>query len=393
LVEAVNRMTGEWIQGCADESSVFCAPSAWPLLALLAHAAEGQGRKELEHAVGVPAGDGRIGALELLGLLREMAAVRSALGIWAADECPLDPAWTSGLPSGTVGRLSGDAVVDKLLLDSWAREHTDGLIDKMPIEINDEMLLVLAAAMSVRTRWVRPFTDGGFPFECEAGPWQGRRYSRLTRVTRIVDRLNVASTDHGEITRLELLGTHGITVHLVIGEEGRPAREVLQGGLAARTGCGRKGSELRVGESAPGLTVERVPDDEPDDRLVILTPRFRVEAEHDLLKRPEVFGLAAVTSTDRGHFPAISPKPLAISQAKQSAMAEFTAEGFEAAAVTAMAAVGAGMRPVPPRRVKEIRVELDRPFGFFASHRTSGLILAAGWVAEPEPYLPTFDEL
>jgi serine protease inhibitor len=182
-------------------------------------------------------------------------------------------------------------------------------------------------------------------------------------------------------------------VHLVIGEEGRPAREVLQGGLAARTGCGRKGSELRVGESAPGLTVERVPDDEPDDRLVILTPRFRVEAEHDLLKRPEVFGLAAVTSTDRGHFPAISPKPLAISQAKQSAMAEFTAEGFEAAAVTAMAAVGAGMRPVPPRRVKEIRVELDRPFGFFASHRTSGLILAAGWVAEPEPYLPTFDEL
>jgi hypothetical protein len=36
--------------------------------------------------------------------------------------------------------------------------------------------------------------------------------------------------------------------------------------------------------------------------------------------------------------------------------------------------------------VKEIRVELDRPFGFFASHRTSGLILAAGWVAEPAPY-------
>jgi serine protease inhibitor len=73
-------------------------------------------------------------------------------------------------------------------------------------------------------------------------------------------------------------------------------------------------------------------------------------------------------------------------------VAEFTAEGFEAAAVTAMAAVGAGMRAVPPGRVKEVRVELDRPFGFFASHRASGLILAAGWVAEPEPYRATVEE-
>jgi hypothetical protein len=334
----------------------------------------------------MPASEGRAGALEVLDLLREMSAVRSALGVWAADGFPLDPAWTAGLPVGTVGRLSGDAVVDKPLLDSWARQHTDGLIDRMPIDINDGILLVLAAAMSVRTRWVRPFTDWGFPFEGEAGPWQGRRYSRLARVTRIVDRVSVAPTSCGEITCLEILGTQGITVHLVIGEAGRSAREVLQGGLAARTMRGRKGSELRVGESAPALTVERVPDHEPDDRLVILTPRFSVNADHDLLKRPEVFGLAAVTKTDRGHFPALSPKPLAISQARQSAMAEFTAEGFEAAAVTAMAAVGAGMRPVPPRRVKEIRVELDRPFGFFASHRISGLILAAGWVAEPAPY-------
>ena len=91
-----------------------------------------------------------------------------------------------------------------------------------------------ARAGILRFRW-------GLPFECEAGPWQARRYSRLTRVTRIVDRVNVAPTDHGEITRLEILGTHGITVHLVIGDEGRSAGEVLQGGLAARTGRRRKG--------------------------------------------------------------------------------------------------------------------------------------------------------
>jgi hypothetical protein len=203
----------------------------------------------------------------------------------------------------------------------------------------------------------------------------------------------VAATNHGEVTCLEILGKDGITVHLVIGEQGRSAREVLEGGLLARGGFGRKGGVLRIGDTAPGLVVERVPDDEPDDRLLIHVPRFSVDASHDLLEHPEVFGLDTVTDALRDHFPAISAQPLAVSQARQSAAARFTAKGFEAAAVTAIAAVAGGVPPVPPRRVKQIRVELDRPFGFFASHRGSWLILAAGWVAEPEPYEPTAEDL
>jgi hypothetical protein len=391
-VGAVNRMTAEWIRGCADGSTVFCAPSAWPLLALLAGAADGRGRRELEHAVGIAAADSRAAALEILGLMREITAVRSAVGIWAGDRFPLDPTWTAGLPLGAVGRLAGDRAVDGPILDGWVREHTDGLIDRMPVEVDRETLLLLAAAMSVRTRWGRPFSESGRPFQPEAGLWHDRPYRLLSRVSRIVDRAHVAPTDHGEITCVELLGKEGITVHLVLGEEGRSAREVLQGGLIARTGRGRKGSELRVGEHAPGLVVERAPDDELDDRLLIKTPRFRVDGDHDLVGHPEVFGLDAVTDTRRGHFPAISPRPLAVSQARQSATARFTAKGFEAAAVTAMV-MASGVLSVPPGRVKQIRVTLDRPFGFFASHRGSGLILAAGWVAEPEPYQPAPEEL
>ena len=138
----------------------------------------------------------------------------------------------------------------------------------------------------------------------------------LGRVTRIVDRVNVAPTSHGEITCLEILGNDGITVHLVIGEQERSARHVLEGGLLARSGYGRKGSELRIGDTVPGLVVERVPDDESDDRLLIRMPRFSVDADHDLLEHAEVFGLDTVTDTLCGHFPAISPQPLAISQAR-----------------------------------------------------------------------------
>lgn len=392
-VDAVNRMTGQWIRSCTDESSVFCAPSVWPLLALLAHGADGAGRKELEHAVGLPAADGRAAALEVVGLLREMTAVRSALGVWAADRCRLEAAWTSGLPLGIVGRLAGDPVLDAPLLDGWVRRHTDGLIEKMPVEVDGGTLLLLAAAMSVRTRWVRPFTESGYPVWSDAGVWRDRPSYMLSRVGKVVDRVNVAQSSHGEITCLEILGEDGITVHLVIGEQGRSAHEVLEGGLLARSGYGRKGGQLRIGDTAPALVVERVPADETDDRLLIRMPRFSVDGEHNLLENPEVFGLETVTGAIRGHFPAISLQPLAVSQAGQSAAARFTAKGFEAAAVTAIAVVAGGMPPVPPRRVKQIRVELDRPFGLVASHRASGLILAVGWVAEPEPYQPTAEEL
>lgn len=392
-VDAANRMTGRWIRSCTDVSTVFCAPSVWPLLALLAHAADGPGRRELEHAVGLRAADARVSALEILGLLREMVAVRSALGIWAREQCPLDPAWTSGLPLGTVGRLTGDSDHDAPQLDGWVQQHTGGLIEKMPAAVDDETLLVLAAAMSLRTRWLRPFTESGYPFRSDEGERRGRRYCSLNRVSRILDRVNVAPTNHGEITCLEILGENGITVHLVIGEPGRSARHVLEGGLLARTGYGRRGGELQVGDTAPGLVVERVPDDEADDRLLIQMPRFSVDSDHDLLEHPEVFGLDTVTDALRGHFPVISPQPLAVSQARQGAAARFTAKGFEAAAVSAGAAVVGGMLPVPPRRVKQVSVRLDRPFGFFASHRASGLVLAAGWVAEPEQYLLTVEKL
>jgi serine protease inhibitor len=399
-VAAVNRMTTQWLRARSHasdaESSLFCAPAAWPLLALLTDAADGQARDELEHALGLPASDSRTAALETLNILRGMSAVRSALGIWLNERFPLNEAWKSGLTLGTLGLLTGDPDIDAPMLDAWAQQHTDHLIDAMPVHPTPETALLLATAMTVRTRWVRPFEDWNFPLECEAGPWQGRRIYPLRRVSRVLDRVNVVPTDFGDVTCLELLGQEGISVHLVMGEEGGSAGEVLQGGLQARARKrrGRRGGDLPVGTTAPGLIVERVPDDEPDDRLLILVPKFRISATQDLLRLPDVFGLKTATDTSRGRFPAISSEPLAVSQAIQSAVADFTAEGFEAAAVTAAGVVagGGGHPQIAQRRVKQVRVEFDRPFGFLVTHRTTDLILAAGWVAEPGPYAATDED-
>ncbi|WP_332838981.1 hypothetical protein [Nocardia bovistercoris] len=62
--------------------------------------------------------------------------------------------------------------------------------------------------------------------------------------------------------------------------------------------------------------------------------------------------------------------------------ARFTSGGFEAAAVTAIGMARAAA-PSQSRRIRCVEVTFDRPFGFLAVHRPTGLAIVAGWVATP----------
>ncbi|MFG2830301.1 hypothetical protein ACGFWI_23015 [Streptomyces sp. NPDC048434] len=79
----------------------------------------------------------------------------------------------------------------------------------------------------------------------------------------------------------------------------------------------------------------------------------------------------------------MSAQPLAVSDARQTATAAFGALGFRAAAVTVMPVPMGSVPPPPPYRAQQISARYDRPFGFLAVHRASGLVLVAGWVTEP----------
>ena len=62
-------------------------------------------------------------------------------------------------------------LTDQAALDRWADEQTGGLIDKFPLKITDETLLVLASALTARVRWRTPFE--GYPRE--TGARRGRK--------------------------------------------------------------------------------------------------------------------------------------------------------------------------------------------------------------------------
>ncbi|RSS71759.1 serpin family protein [Streptomyces sp. WAC06614] len=389
-IRAVNRLTARWAApatGTGERSTVFTAAGVWPLLALLADGADGPARTELEEALGLPAAAAAPAARDLLDGLSAVRGLDVATGLWARHELPLEPAWTEALPDGTRGGLTGDPATDRAALDAWVARCTRGLIERLPTEVDAETLLVLASALALRLKWIQPFQD--YVHTVAEGPWAGREMVALRRTTSLLDRVRVARTATGPVTALNVVGDRGVDVHLVLGEPDAAPGDVVRAGVDVVTGAvdTTDATALPEGAPGPGLRIGSVVSHERGPQLFVRTAAFTVDAGHDLLAHAGLFGLDSARDDRVGHFPGISAEPLAVTSARQSAVARFMAEGFEAAAVTVMAAA-AGCGVPPPRRYRNrlATVTFDRPFGFLAVHRTSKLVLAAGWVAEPLPY-------
>ncbi|MFC8042883.1 serpin family protein [Nocardia sp. NPDC057353] len=371
FVTAANDLTARWAAAAGTGDFVLSGAGVWPLLALLAGAADGPARAELEAAVGLPAAAAHEGGLKLLELLANSDDLSAALGFWVRNGLPVRPEWRATVPSGTVAPLTGQQA-----LDDWARRYTKGLIDRFPLTVDDSTVFVLATALAANTEWLHEF----FPTTLvpDDGPWRGQRTAGLTRTVPWV--ADVATLDAATpVTRAVVTGTGDADVHLLLGPE-RPAA-VFEAGIAALAGA----VPVRTGLAAdgPGLTREEVYGHRQKDSLQVELPPFALRSHHNLLARAELFGVEAARDTTRGHFPGISTTALAISQGAQDVLAEFTATGFTAAAVSAFGMrVGAALPPPPPKRTTTIlRVRFDRPFGFLLVHRESGLAVVAGWVA------------
>ncbi|MFD0317090.1 serpin family protein [Streptomyces flavalbus] len=384
-VGAVNGLTARWAGTVtADGNTAFAAPGVWPLLAFLADGAHGPARAELADALGLPSDRAASAAREVLGTLEEVPGVDSALGLWTKRTVEPHAAWTDGLPTRAHGVLTGDAAADQRALDAWAAARTGGLVDRLPVALAEDTELVLASALAVRTGWLRPFRD--WPFIPETGPWRDRPLPGLFRRSAVLDRIGVADTPDGQVTEVKVLGDTAVDVHLLLGEERMTPGQVLGAGLGLLTRAYPvvPGGRLPYGEAGPGVRVVRELDTRPaPPTLDIETVAFDLTARHDLLAAHRLFGLTTASDTDRGHFPGISDFPLAVGSAAQSVTAAFGERGFEAAAVTAVAAAPGGAAPAPRYRTTTVEARFDRPFGFLAVHRRTGLALVAGWVGDP----------
>ncbi|WP_033254284.1 serpin family protein [Kitasatospora phosalacinea] len=390
-VRAVNQLTARWGRTAPADgrNTAFSAPGAWAPLALLAAGATGPAARELADALGVPTAGAAAAGRELLDALDRTPGVTTALGLWTREHLPLEPDWTAALPPHSHRRITGDPATDRAALDGWAAERTAGAIPRMPVEVTPDTELLLAAALTVRTDWIRRFHSN--PYVPETGPWRDRRVASLYRRTGLLDRVGVADDpEAGPLTVLKVLGLRGVDVHLCLGPEDAAPGAVLAAAVrtAEHPRLLRPGTELPDGAPGPGLTAGWVGSYSREPALLVSTVEFDLADDHDLLERPDLFGLRTASDTTRGHFSGISAEPLAVDAARQATTAVFGPRGFRAASVTAFGAAAGGAATRPPYLVRRLTAEFDRPFAFLAVHRTSRLVLAAGWVADPKPAEP-----
>ncbi|MFE9694034.1 hypothetical protein [Micromonospora sp. NPDC005806] len=391
-------------RAAGDGHHVASPLGAWLLLALTGPAATGHTRKELEVALGTDVDDAAAAAHALLEAPHPLVAAATAL--W--ERTPLDGLadWRASLPE----RTRTGPLPDQAGLDAWARKHTDGLIERFPINLRPQVLLILASALATRVSWVDPFQVAPADQLGPGSAWAGR----LRRVLRSPARGHtswIAATERAGDVAVHAAparpvstdgGEAGLLVVSVAAAPDVPAVDVLAAAqeiatvaATAKEGAGpgrRSLFDLPLGDTPLWTlreeTVRTFARDRREERATAVLPCWSAESRHDLT--PAGFGFDAAARALGTLIGLAAPQY----DAAQSAVARFGRYGFEAAAVTGLM----DWMSLPPEgtaRVAELR--FGHPYAVVAvttdraGRPWHGLPVYSAWVAEPEE-LPT-DEL
>ncbi|MEV0002870.1 hypothetical protein AB0H28_11350 [Micromonospora sp. NPDC050980] len=379
-------------RAAGDTHHVASPLGAWLLLALTGPAATGEARAALAEALGVDPDDAAAAARALLGAPHPMVAAATAL--WERTPFEELTEWRAGLP----GQTERGPLPDQAALDAWARERTGGLIERFPVDVAPETLLILANALATRVSWADPFEVA--PAAELGGSWAGR-LGQVLRTPPVGHRSWVSTTERAGDVAVHVAPARagddgaGMLVVSVIAAPDVPAVEVLAAArelaVAAATvpdgpAPGRLSLfDLPLGES-PLWTLREEPTrtfarDGREERATAVLPCWAARSRHDLTTVGFGFDAAARAL---GELLGLTEPPFA---AAQSAVARFGRYGFEAAAVTAFGMV-AGLPPEGVARVADLRFAHPYAVVAVATDPAGGpwhaLPVYSAWVRDPE---------
>ena len=354
---------------CRDQLDQAIAPvvshaGLWLLLATVAEHVTGDDRVALEQTLGMPADEASAAARSLLA--EPHPTLAAAVGAWAAHDVTTPVEVARPVP-------------DQMVLDAWASQHTRGLIDSFPLQVTELTRLVLATALVLEPRWTETLVTegndglrlhGGLQAVVEttsAGPVvvakphsrdgidvvSVRAHARVppSQVWQAVDEV-VAMLDDGALWHAEIA-------------DGLPDR-----GHSWRAASVRR--ELTEGE------LQRLPTD-AEGQPQLWTSRLPVWSAKDSIDLSAAPGVAEVGA-------ALTPEePDAATDCQQVVRAEYDADGFKAAAITAMARVGSAPQFVKTQ-VRRVDLDLRGSHAVVAVARGGaweGVPLVSAWVPGP----------
>lgn len=349
------------LAGQEGKNAIYSPLSLWSALAMLAQCADGDSRQQVLDAMGADGVDTLQDQVEHLWrtlytddgmstlILSNSIWLNSSLqGTYVQDTLDtLAQKYYAGTYAVPMGTGEADQVVTE-----WVGEQTRGLIggDQPVVETKPETLALLVSSLYYKAAWQDEF----MPERTETDTFTGAdgQESRVDFMHRTED-ANFIRRDGYQAARLQ---THLGEMVFVLPDQGVAPESLLQNQEFL--------SRLEFyGDAAIWGEVQWS------------VPKFDVDSDLDLMEALKAMGITDLPDFDRADLTALTDLDAFLSDAKQLARVKVDEKGVEAAAVTIMAACGAGMPPEDP----EICVmDLDRPFLFII--RTQDVPLFVGVV-------------
>ncbi|MDI3405892.1 serpin family protein [Streptomyces cavernicola] len=352
----VRRLAERWLPHLGrGEADFACSPTGlWLALASVAAGARGDTAAELRALLGVAGEEAAAAVTEGSRALAGTDALAVATGVWS--RLPVYRAFREALPDVGFGPMDPGAI------DAWVDRATGGLVPRLPVQLTEEVQLVLVNALALKARWDVPFQASATrpkPFTDASG----RQYEVATMHGPVQpgSAYDVTGTGGGEARVVELACASpgpgaSAKVRFVLGAPGAEPAEVLP--LAW----------------APVERRRRI----DADTVRIALPKLSLRSTVEAVRHLQALGVRQAFQ-DSADFSALSPERLAVSQVVQETVVKVAEQGVEAAAATVVAMrYGSAYRP--PEKIEII--EYDRPFGIVVLDGSGTVPLFTAWQAE-----------
>lgn len=360
---------------------------AWLLLALASSAADDPGvRADLTDALGMSSGEAGNAGVALLE--RPHSAVHLAAAAWHREPSEPIAAWLNSFRHV----VESGPVPAQEEADKWADERTLGLIKQFPLSLGPETLLVLVTAVACSITWRTEFETRAAR---ELLLPRSAGFADLTRVLRsppgAASEL-IVDTDQGPVAVHAMESAHtDMLVVSVIADPEIPPDAVLDHAHRIAVALGRGAPvtgrrslfDLPLGTGHSWVLSEARGSGYRDEQhFETLLPAWSARSSHKLLD----LGIPGFASAAEALRQLVKGDDV---DAAQAAMARYTRNGFEAAAVTGtFVAASAVLRPSRVR-ARTARVEFGHPYAVVAvaggqNSAWAGVPLFSAWVATPE---------
>ena len=241
-------------------------------------------------------------------------------------------------------------------VSDWVKQKTDGLIEDIPLALDESAVLVLANAVAMDAEWASPFEAGD--------TWEDDFHAPEGDVkVRFMHQLTYAQ--YGENMGCQLA-----------------CKAYMNGGLALMIALPPEGGLKRALKNLAEnpnsfFTFKPMPQN-----VALSLPKLDISTEASLKDAIVAAGCWVPFNAEYADYSGISEEPLVISDVLQQVRFQLDEEGTRAAAATEVVMVD-GAAPPDESAPEPIPFNCDRPFIVAVVDRTTGVILFAGAVVNP----------